>query len=127
MTTCGRDFLQALDDLGLSLSQVKLLNVLHDVDELSLTEVGDHLGLSLPAVSRAVDGLVQRGLIKRTEDPADRRSKRVTLSRKGRKLAHDLIQLRFAGLEEFVAGLGVRERNALDRALLLLGEREELR
>lgn len=127
MTTCGRDFLQALDDLDLSLSQVKLLNALADAEELSLKEVSDHLGLSLPAVSRAVDGLVQRGLLTRAEDVQDRRMKRVRLSRKGRRLAEDLIQLRFAGLEAFVASLSARERGALDRALELISARAELR
>ncbi|MEX2196754.1 MAG: MarR family transcriptional regulator [Thermoleophilaceae bacterium] len=126
MTTCGRDFLQALDDLELSLSQVKLLNVLSDAGEVPLKEAGDHLALSLPAVSRAVDGLVQRGLVKRTEDPDDRRMKRVALSAKGRRLAQDLVQLRFAGLDEFVAGLDPRERGALDKALELLSRREEI-
>ena len=127
MTTSGRDFLQAIDDLELSLTQLKLLNILWEDEEGSLKELADHLGLSLPAVSRAVDGLVQRGLLTRVEDAQDRRMKRVGLSRKGRKLAEDLIQLRFAGLDKFVAGLSARERSALDKALELLSRREELK
>ena len=67
MTTSGRDFLQAIDDLELSLTQLKLLNILLESGEGSLKELGDQLGLSLPAVSRAVDGLVQRGLLTRVE------------------------------------------------------------
>lgn len=126
MTTSGRDFLQAIDDLELSLTQLKLLNILWEDEEGTLKELGDHLGLSLPAVSRAVDGLVQRGLLTRVEDEQDRRMKRVGLSRNGRKLADDLIQLRFAGLDAFVAGLSARERSALDKALELLSRRAEL-
>jgi hypothetical protein len=38
-----------------------------------------------------------------------------------------LIKLRFQGLGDFVAGLSARERTALDRALALICEREELR
>ena len=50
---------------------------------MALGAVADALGLSLPAISRAVDGLVQRGLVKREEDPRDRRSKLVTATAAG--------------------------------------------
>src|SRR5690242_4453598 len=70
-------FLEVIDELGLSFSQLKALQYLSTATppELSLKQLGDQLGLSLPAVSRAVDGLVQRGLVTRTEDVEDRRMK----------------------------------------------------
>src|SRR5439155_25233940 len=63
-------FLEVIDELGLSFSQLKALQFLSTAPapELSLKQLGDQLGLSLPAASRAVDGLVQRGLVTRTED-----------------------------------------------------------
>jgi DNA-binding MarR family transcriptional regulator len=114
----GRDFFQAVDKLGLSLSQIKSLRALFDADEpLSLGALGDELGLSLPAVSRAVDGLVKREFVTRQEDPADRRSKRVALTRKGRRTYAQLYALRVAGLRAFVEDLDDAEREALATGL----------
>jgi DNA-binding MarR family transcriptional regulator len=114
----GRDFFQAVDKLGLSLSQIKALRALVDADEpLSLGALGDELGLSLPAVSRAVDGLVKREFVTRQEDPVDRRCKRLALTRKGRRTYAQLYALRVAGLREFVEELDEDERDALASGL----------
>src|SRR5438067_10846975 len=79
--TCGPKggMLEVIDELGLSLTQLKALQHLsaHEPAEMSLKQLGDSLELSMPAISRAVDGLVHRGLVTRTEDETDRRSKRV--------------------------------------------------
>src|SRR5205814_8919011 len=70
----GGDYVRAVGELELSLTQLRALHVLaYDVEQTSLKELADRLGLSLPAVSRSIDGLVQRGLVTRSEDVADRR------------------------------------------------------
>ncbi|MBX5470547.1 MAG: MarR family transcriptional regulator [Thermoleophilaceae bacterium] len=119
MKTCSRGMLEAVDRLGLSLSQLKALQALATADglEMSLKEMGDALGLSLPAISRAVDGLVQRELVTRTEDPNDRRSKRVAATAAGRALLDELTVLRLADLEAFVETLSPRERRQLEQAV----------
>ena len=120
----GRDFFQAVDKLGLSLTQIKSLRALFDADEpLSLGALGDELGLSLPAISRALDGLVQREFVTRAEDPADRRSKRLALTRKGRRTHDQLYALRVAGLREFVEDLDPHEREALAAGLAPIARR----
>src|SRR3954454_12739314 len=93
-------FLEVIDELGLSFSQLKALQYLSTAraPELSLKQLGDQLGLSLPAVSRAVDGLVQRGLVTRTEDVEDRRMKRVRPTAEADALIASLIDVRFARL-----------------------------
>ena len=121
-------FLEVIDELGLSFSQLKALQFLSTAEagEVSLKQLGDQLGLSLPAVSRAVDGLVQRGLVTRTEDVADRRMKRVRPTEAADQLVARLIDVRFAELGKFVETLSPRERKKLDEALAVLSEREEL-
>jgi DNA-binding MarR family transcriptional regulator len=120
----GRDFFQAVDKLGLSLSQIKSLRALFDAEEpLSLGALGDELGLSLPAISRAVDGLVKREFVTRQEDPADRRSKRIALTRKGRRTYSQLYALRLAGLRPLVDDLDEDEREALSAGLAPLMKR----
>ena len=57
-----------------------MLFLLEDGGEHSVKEIAAHLVLSLPAASRAVDGLVQRGFVTRRESAEDRRSRIVALS-----------------------------------------------
>jgi DNA-binding MarR family transcriptional regulator len=127
LTVTGRAFFQAVDDLGLSFSQIKLVGLLGDAAEpVSLGALSDKLGLSLPAVSRAVDGLVKRGFVKREEDPLDRRSKRVRLTASGRRSWERFTAVRLAGLRDFVEGLEPAEREALAQGLEPIGRREEI-
>jgi DNA-binding MarR family transcriptional regulator len=110
----GRDTFKAIDDLGLSFTQIKAAQLLAEADApVSLGDVGGHLGLSLPAVSRAIDGLVRRGLVTREEDPADRRSKRLVITKRGRRLYERVYEIRAAGVRAFVEGLDPDERDAL--------------
>src|SRR5215210_7039749 len=77
--SAGNDFLRAVEDAQLSLTQLKAMHVLASSDEeLSLNGLSEHLGgLSLPTLSRAVESLVQRGYVRRAEDESDRRVKRL--------------------------------------------------
>ncbi len=124
----GGGFLEAIDELGLSLSQLKALQLLSTTEapELSLKQLGDALGLSLPAISRAVDGLVQRGLVTRTEDAADRRMKRVRTTKDGDEIVDHLVEIRFGELAKYVETLTPRERDKLGAALDALSEHEQL-
>jgi DNA-binding MarR family transcriptional regulator len=113
-----RDLFAAMEEADVSVSQVKTLRTLAEADEpMSLGAVSDTLGLSLPAISRSVDGLVRRGLVKREEDPRDRRSKLVTATARGRSTFERLTALRLAGIRDFVADLDPEEQRALADAL----------
>ena len=52
---------------------------------LRLNELSRHVLLSQPALSRMVDRLVERGLVQRSPDPADRRGVRLSLTGAGRE------------------------------------------
>jgi len=118
LTHTGRDFFEAVDDLRLSFTQIKAAQLLAEAEKpLSLGAIGDHLALSLPAVSRAVDGLVKRGLCTRAEDPADRRSKRIVITARGRRLYERLHEIRVIGIREWAEGLDPDQRDALLTAL----------
>jgi len=114
----NREFFAELQDAGISFSQLKCLGLLSNADApLSLGALSEDLGLSLAAVSRAVDGLVQRGQVKRQEDPSDRRSKLVTVSARGRSTYERVVAVRAAGVKRFVEGLEPDQRDALGAAL----------
>ena len=71
---------QVVADLGSSFSQVKMLFLLEDGGEHSVKEIANRLGLSLPAASRAIDGLIEKDYVARRESAEDRRSRLITLT-----------------------------------------------
>ena len=77
------DLFRMVAELDSSFSQVKMMFLLEDGGEHSVKEIAQHLGLSLPAASRAVDGLIQRGYVSRRESAEDRRSRLVALTDEG--------------------------------------------
>jgi DNA-binding MarR family transcriptional regulator len=125
--THGRDVIQLSAEFELSFSQMKALQLLFNAGEAeSVKELGDHLGLSLAAMSRAAEGLVQRGLVDRHEDSQDRRIKRLSLTAPGRDLVQKMRESRMAGLKEFVSSLSPKERALLVKALEPIMARDEI-
>lgn len=115
----SRDLFQMLADMGLSITQFKMLHLLarERDDELSVKALGESFGLSLAAASRAVDGLHQRGYVERLECPSDRRVKRVHLTEAGRDAIRELHATNISLLAEFTATLDESQRRALSEAI----------
>jgi DNA-binding MarR family transcriptional regulator len=126
MQTHGRDLIHLAHEFELSFSQMKALHHLHGEDAVSVKALGESLGLSLAAMSRAADELVQRDLVAREEDPSDRRIKRLRLTDEGHALVQKMRDLRMAGFEQFVATLSPKERTQLAKALEPILARDEL-
>jgi DNA-binding MarR family transcriptional regulator len=123
----NREFFRALQEAGISFTQLKCLGLLVESrGPMSLGALSEELALSPAAVSRAVDGLVQRGELKRDEDPEDRRSKIVSLAARGRATYDRIIAVRLAGVRNFVEELEPQERDALGSALHPIIERLSL-
>ena len=109
--------------LDSSFSQVKMMFLLEDGGEHSVKEIATHLGLSLPAASRAVDGLIQRGYVTRRESAQDRRSRLIALTDDGREVVERVLRARLRTLEAFADELTPEERERLSAALLPIVER----
>jgi DNA-binding MarR family transcriptional regulator len=108
------------------MTQMKTLGMLDDcVEEVSVKELSERLGLSLPATSRTVDGLLRRGLLSRHEDSEDRRIKRVRLTDDGRAMVHRIVTARLQGLESYAATLSDDQRGALMAALAGLPHKKD--
>ncbi|MGH2919581.1 MAG: MarR family winged helix-turn-helix transcriptional regulator [Solirubrobacteraceae bacterium] len=112
----GIDSYSIYEELDVTLTQVKALVALA-ADELTVKELAERLGLSLPGASRAVDALVGRGLLHRREDAADRRMKRVGCTDAGREALMRLDEAKLQGLEAFAATLPAGQRKRLIAAL----------
>jgi DNA-binding MarR family transcriptional regulator len=105
-------------ELDLSITQMKALHVLAEGSaEVSVKELSDRLGLSLPGASRIVDVLLRRGWLERREDPDDRRMKRVGITAGGRQVLDRIEAARLAGLEDYAASLTPEQRTRLSSAL----------
>ena len=75
----------------LTMPQLKILLLLHRLGDTSGRELAGLLGVSLATMSGMVDRLVAHDLVTRTEDPHDRRVRRITLSDTGAGLIGDII------------------------------------
>jgi DNA-binding MarR family transcriptional regulator len=128
MRTANLGTFNAIAELELSFTQIKTLCALEpDAEGTSVKALADSLGLSLPATSRAVDGLYERGLVRREEDAEDRRMKRVRLTDAGRKVPLALNEARLSALAELISSLGDEEAASLAQALeLILARRADI-
>ncbi len=118
----------AIVELDLSFTQIKALCRMDlDASEPSVKGLAEAMKVSLPAMSRAVDGLYERGFVDRYEDPSDRRMKRICMTDAGRTVTSTLNEARLIGLQEFLTSLNEEEAQALSHALeLILADRPEL-
>jgi DNA-binding MarR family transcriptional regulator len=117
-----RDFKRFMDETGLSFSQISILmRLVHDKGT-GVSEMGEQLGVTNAAASQAVERLVQLDLIERTEDPEDRRAKRLALTQKGRTLIEQGIEARSKWIEGVMDVLTPEQQNMIISALTLLNE-----
>jgi DNA-binding MarR family transcriptional regulator len=80
---------------------------------LRLSELAERMGSTAPTASRAVDGLVDLGLLERLPDPADRRAVRIDVTEQGRKDVEVRKARVAAALEPAVAALSAQDRARL--------------
>jgi DNA-binding MarR family transcriptional regulator len=121
--TASPEMFRVLGEVGLSFTQMKALFLLQEAEEMTVKDISARLSMSLPAMSRSVDGLVQRGFVARREDESDRRSKQIALLPAGRDVLNRVTAARENALVAFAAELPDAERTALHAALLPIAER----
>ena len=77
------DTLAVMNEAGLTMAQMVALHLLDPPGPMSVSSIAACLKLSPPATSHLVDRMVVAGLVGRTEDPDDRRHKRIAITRRG--------------------------------------------
>ena len=109
----GED-LAIMAETGLTLPQVLTLFRLHDHSPQCVSSIAAVLYLSQPATSQLLDRLVHERLVDRTEDPGDRRRKRLAITPRGARLVTRLADAKSRGLDHAANSLSpqVRERLA---------------
>jgi len=101
-------------------TQCHILTELGRSGPMPMGELGTRLLLEKSWVSRAVEGLVDRGLLAKEPNPADARSWIVTLTASGKRRVKELNATLDGHAEQLLVGLSARDRKDVDRALLLL-------
>jgi MarR family transcriptional regulator for hemolysin len=116
-----------LAELDLTLGQMKLLNMLAFKDDaVAVKDIAEALSLSLPAISRTLDGLHRLGYVEREENAQDRRMKDVRISPSGRDALRALTEVRLDLIAQFNDSLAAKERDRLSAALAPLLARPEI-
>jgi DNA-binding MarR family transcriptional regulator len=102
---------------GLTPTRISLLNTIHRLGPIRLSDLAAEEGINPTMLSRIVGDLGLAGLIERVGDPQDRRAALVMVTREGRKLVERMRRERTDVLSVALDGLSQSERRALERAL----------
>jgi DNA-binding MarR family transcriptional regulator len=105
-----------------SVPQFRTLVYLNRHEGTSLSEVAEHIGLSLPSMSVLIDGLVVRGLIVRQTHPEDRRRMTLGLTDRGRRAFRIAHEATASYLEEKLGQISATERRTVIEAMQVLRE-----
>jgi DNA-binding MarR family transcriptional regulator len=115
-----RDFKRFMDETDLSFSQISVLMRLKHAGRSGVSKIGGQMGVTKAAASQAVDRLVDLGLVERTEDPEDRRAKRLSLTQEGQTMIEKGIAARSQRMERLTEALTPSQQNLIISALTLL-------
>lgn len=107
---------------GLTVPQFRTLCFLSNTPQSSLSGVADFIGLSLPAMSRMVDGLVDKGLVDRRTCENDRRHVRLSLTPIGEITVAESRELALEQLTEVVGQLTAAQQAQVASTMRLVRE-----
>ncbi len=117
------NFILTAKERGLSMSQIGALFAIHRKGSCGVSDIGDHLGITAAATSQMLNRLVDQDLIERTEDPVDRRLKRIVLTAAGTQTLQDSVRARQNWLHRLAVTLTPDEQDHVSSALQLLLEK----
>ncbi len=116
----NRETDRRLHDLNISRTAMIILAALRrsgDGQRLSPSELSQAALLSSAGMTAQLDQLEERGLVRRSPHPEDRRALYVTLTRSGQSLVDKAIEAYNAGHKRMLTSLSSSERQALDALL----------
>jgi len=109
---------EALKSVGLSAAKYKVLSqIAKSKEPVPLRLLAEEQQCVASNVTTLVDRLETDGLVRRVDDPADRRSKRAELTELGREKAEDGARVVAEVEAAFAESLGPTERLALAKVL----------
>lgn len=97
--------LRVWDNMGIAQPQLRILFQVRARPDIDLRSLAESLGISPSAASQQVDKLVERELLARTPDPADRRRLQLNLTDLGRAATRALSRASHNYVQEILQGL----------------------
>ncbi|MGD8456373.1 MAG: MarR family transcriptional regulator [Anaerolineales bacterium] len=104
-------------DYELSLSQMELLLFIRSSTNCRVQDIANGLGITPPTVSVALKRLEDAGWLERHPDPEDGRATCSALTEKGMEMMENVRTAQVRGVEKFLMGLTVDEKDQLIRLL----------
>lgn len=89
-------------DVTVTLNQYRVLVLLCARGDLRSTEVAEVLGVTPPSGTRICDRLAQKGLVRRSRSPRDRRTVKISVTHEGRDLVDQVSSTRRVELGQIV-------------------------
>lgn len=83
----------------------------------SLSEAADHIGLTLPSMSKMVDNLTRSGLMTREEHPKDRRRVKLAITSRGLKILETSKKGTIKYLAEKLNGVSPKDLETIAKAV----------
>jgi DNA-binding MarR family transcriptional regulator len=102
---------------------VRMLDALAHADSpLSVSSLGDAIGVDQPRASRLVQQAAEHGLVRREADPEDARRTRIALTEDGLRMARRMTDAQRDSVETALGSFTKEERGELARLLTKLAE-----
>ena len=106
--------------IDISVPQFRAMGYIDRNDGASLSELASHIGLTLPSMSKLIDGLVIRKLVARSADSQDRRRICLSLTPLGREELRAALRSTEKFLADRIAGLPENELVSISDAMQVL-------
>jgi len=98
-------------------AQGRILFVLWEKDNLTITELGEKTSLAKTTLTSMLDRMCEQGHIQRNQDPKDRRQTRITLTPQARALSDNYDKVTAQMNEMFYQGFSDKEIEQFDEML----------
>jgi len=121
-----RGYMHYAREKGLSRSMIGTLFHLSHRDHAGVTDLGEHLGVSSAAASQMLEHLVEEGLIRRSEDPDDRRMKKITLTEEGTRVIKESVSARLGWIDALEKSISEKEKEQITKTMELIIEKARL-
>ncbi len=116
---------QLKNGLGITGLQGYALMGLQVQGPMTMTQISDYIKLSLSAMTRVVDKLVEIGLVERKHDRSDRRLVQLELTPAGQERSAQFRWQQSLFFQGLLAGLSNAERECVISGLAILADRME--
>jgi MarR family 2-MHQ and catechol resistance regulon transcriptional repressor len=111
-----------LKDSGLGESEFRILEALLHKGPMPVNTIGPKVFLTPGSISVAVDRLLKRGLVTRTNSSEDRRVRVVDLTASGRRLIDQVFAAHSRQVDRLAEELSPKERRQIARGLKAFGK-----